>query len=137
MTSPNMATITASLERSLQNCTLNQTTSSDTPSGIGISSSSDSPGHHHNSTDATLDLHSQISLPYHWEQCLDLKVRFHYRYTQYLLSRSLFLFSYVLFIYLSLFQLALNSIAMIDLDCSITHLLFINYNLFIILNDVF
>ncbi|GMP82246.1 hypothetical protein CsSME_00036641 [Camellia sinensis var. sinensis] len=73
MTSPNMATITASLERSLQNCTLNQTTSSDTPSGIGISSSSDSPGHHHNSTDATLDLHSQISLPYHWEQCLDLK----------------------------------------------------------------
>ncbi|KAI7998701.1 hypothetical protein LOK49_LG10G00070 [Camellia lanceoleosa] len=73
MTSPNMATITASLERSLQNCSLNQTTSSDTPSGIGISSSSDSPGHHHNSTDATLDLHSQISLPYHWEQCLDLK----------------------------------------------------------------
>ncbi|XAR48226.1 hypothetical protein NMG60_11030976 [Bertholletia excelsa] len=76
MTAPNMATITASLERSLQNFSLNQSTTSSFSAGAGISSSSsDSPENHHlsNSSDATLELNSQASLPYHWEQCLDLK----------------------------------------------------------------
>ncbi|GFZ21079.1 hypothetical protein Acr_29g0002410 [Actinidia rufa] len=71
MTAPNMAAITASLERSLQNCSLNQTTTS----GRGGASSSDLTENRrsHDSSDATLELNSQISLPYHWEQCLDLK----------------------------------------------------------------
>ncbi|KAK2993603.1 hypothetical protein RJ640_030910 [Escallonia rubra] len=82
MTSPNMATITASLERSLQNCSLNhhRGKSGSNSSSIGSSGSgvgfgrSDSPENHLSSTsDATLELNSQISLPYHWEQCLDLK----------------------------------------------------------------
>ncbi|KAF3432332.1 hypothetical protein FNV43_RR27072 [Rhamnella rubrinervis] len=100
MAAPNMATITASLERSLQNCSLNhhRHNSSSTNSssggegsdrvGIGIgtarssSSTSSTPDdrpenhqHHHlsNNTDTALELNSHISLPYHWEQCLDLK----------------------------------------------------------------
>ncbi|KAL6969211.1 hypothetical protein U1Q18_028934 [Sarracenia purpurea var. burkii] len=87
MTAPNMATITASLERSLQNCSLNQSSTSNSGGGSGTatvtgtaagvaysSSSSDSTENQHsNYSDATLDLNSQISLPYHWEQCLDLK----------------------------------------------------------------
>ncbi|KAK9277309.1 hypothetical protein L1049_006849 [Liquidambar formosana] len=72
MTAPNMATITASLERSLQNCSLG---GDGAGGGIGIdrSSSSDVPENHLTNSDATLELNSQISLPYHWEQCLDLK----------------------------------------------------------------
>ncbi|GFY99930.1 hypothetical protein Acr_13g0013300 [Actinidia rufa] len=70
MTAPNMAAITASLERSLQNFSLNQTT---TTSGGASSSDSTENRLSHDSSDATLELNSQISLPYHWEQCLDLK----------------------------------------------------------------
>lgn len=82
MTAPNMAAITASLERSLQNCSINHhhhhhqsSSSSGSSSGLGFgrSATSDSPPEIHNSDDATLELNSQISLPYHWEQCLDLK----------------------------------------------------------------
>ncbi|XP_015902273.1 protein CURLY FLAG LEAF 1 [Ziziphus jujuba] len=92
MAAPNMATITASLERSLQNCSLNQHSSSNSSgeasSGLGIgigmaarssSSASSSPddnrpeNDHLPNTDTTLELNSHISLPYHWEQCLDLK----------------------------------------------------------------
>ncbi|XP_059656586.1 protein CURLY FLAG LEAF 1 [Cornus florida] len=75
MSAPNMATITASLERSLQNCSLNQSSISGSGGGFGSSSTSDSPENHHfsNSSDTALELNSQISLPYHWEQCLDLK----------------------------------------------------------------
>ncbi|CAK9155715.1 unnamed protein product [Ilex paraguariensis] len=84
MTGPNMATITASLERSLQNCSLNHhnhnssSSSSNSIAGVGRSAASDSPENHHgdlsnNSSDTALELNSQISLPYHWEQCLDLK----------------------------------------------------------------
>lgn len=110
-----MATITASLERSLQNCSLNQTTrsrrgSSGGRGGVGRSSSSDSPEiinqhlrHNNNNSNKNenqrrsrrvndesvahcsnaasssdenstfVELNSHVSLPYHWEQCLDLK----------------------------------------------------------------
>lgn len=61
-----MAAITASLERSLRNCSLNHTT----PAGSGFSSSSDAPD---NFSDTALELNSNVSLPFHWEQCLDLK----------------------------------------------------------------
>ncbi|XP_034680547.1 uncharacterized protein LOC117910524 [Vitis riparia] len=79
MTAPNMATITASLERSLQNCSLNHSSSnsgegSGVEDGIGISSTSDDASPENLShSDTTLELNSQMSLPYHWEQCLDLK----------------------------------------------------------------
>ncbi|AES77190.1 putative WW domain-containing protein [Medicago truncatula] len=86
-----MEAITASLERSLQNCSLNNNNQNEEGSatidvvagegrgggggGIGISSSSSSSDENHisNNSDATLELNSNISLPYHWEQCLDLK----------------------------------------------------------------
>ncbi|KAK4597513.1 hypothetical protein RGQ29_015154 [Quercus rubra] len=78
MTAPNMAAITASLERSLQNCSLNQQTRGGSGSGLarrqGVSSSSDeTPDNHVPNSDTALELNSNISLPYHWEQCLDLK----------------------------------------------------------------
>ncbi|MED6206187.1 hypothetical protein PIB30_024479 [Stylosanthes scabra] len=82
-----MEAITASLERSLQNCSLNSHShesrreegsatdaEADAEAGIGISSSSDDvPNNHISNSDTTLELNSHISLPYHWEQCLDLK----------------------------------------------------------------
>ncbi|KAL5096145.1 hypothetical protein RYX36_000472 [Vicia faba] len=91
-----MDAITASLERSLQNCSLNNnnhhhhqqngrtenegsaTTNAAAEGGgrsIGISSSSSDDNNHisNNNSDTTLELNSHISLPYHWEQCLDLK----------------------------------------------------------------
>lgn len=69
MTSSNMAAITASLERSLQSFSLNhhRSTTSTTAAGAGVGGSA-------TSSDATLELNSNIALPYHWEQCLDLKV---------------------------------------------------------------
>jgi ferric-dicitrate binding protein FerR (iron transport regulator) len=92
-----MEAITASLERSLQNCSLNNNNQQNgrrrrrkdnttdaaaaaaAAAGTRISStsSSSSDDHHHhisNSSDTALELNSHISLPYHWEQCLDLKV---------------------------------------------------------------
>lgn len=75
-----MATITESLERSLQNCSLNNHQRS-TSVNLGLSaeegtgrSSSSGENNLHN-TDTTLELNSHLSLPYHWEQCLDLKVK--------------------------------------------------------------
>ncbi|KVI05750.1 WW domain-containing protein, partial [Cynara cardunculus var. scolymus] len=65
-----MAAITASLQRSLESFSLNTTTTTTTTSGgegLGLSRC-------HHSSDATLELNSNITLPYHWEQCLDLKV---------------------------------------------------------------
>ncbi|KAL6188276.1 hypothetical protein ACLB2K_039669 [Fragaria x ananassa] len=98
MTAPNMATIAASLERSMQNCSLNhhrQTTignggngsqSSQGSSHVGMrgrssstSSTSDDAARqnqftpNNNNEDTALELNSNVSLPYHWEQCLDLK----------------------------------------------------------------
>jgi len=85
-----MEAITASLERSLQNCSLsndNHQSSREEGSdadaavapGLGISSTSDDvpdPDNNHiSNSDTTLELNSHISLPYHWEQCLDLKVQ--------------------------------------------------------------
>lgn len=75
-----MATMTESLERSLQNCSLNNHQRSTSVNlglsakeGTGRSSSSDENNLHN--TDTTLELNSHLSLPYHWEQCLDLKVK--------------------------------------------------------------
>ncbi|KAL7166466.1 hypothetical protein ACSBR2_037189 [Camellia fascicularis] len=76
MTAPNMAMITASLERSLQNCSLyennNIANDTDAGGGVGFSSSSSSSSssnsfenHFSNSHDAILDLNSHLSLPYH------------------------------------------------------------------------
>ncbi|XP_030527622.1 uncharacterized protein LOC115738947 [Rhodamnia argentea] len=79
MRAPNMAAITASLEQSLQNCSLNRHrdgVAASSADGIGRSSSSDdlTPStHNHRHDEAALELNSHISLPYHWEQCLDLK----------------------------------------------------------------
>lgn len=79
MTAPNMAAITASLERSLQSFSLNHHSNNPTatatgPDGLGFGRSSDIRCHPSpNSSDATLELNSNITLPYHWEQCLDLK----------------------------------------------------------------
>ncbi|CAN6726863.1 unnamed protein product [Malus baccata var. baccata] len=93
MTAPNMATIAASLERSLQNCSLNNQQSEHhnrrsgnvTVDGEGQGSSvtdgllaamgmqGRSPSSTSSTSDATLELNSHVSLPYHWEQCLDLK----------------------------------------------------------------
>ncbi|KAL8138165.1 hypothetical protein V2J09_004166 [Rumex salicifolius] len=90
--SPNMAT----LERSLRNCSLNHTSSI---AGLSRSnSSSDAPDFDQlrparyqpcqlldlssassettTTTTTLVDLNSHVSLPYHWEQCLDLQVRF-------------------------------------------------------------
>ncbi|KAK9120180.1 hypothetical protein Scep_018273 [Stephania cephalantha] len=80
--SSNMTTISA-LERSLQNCSLSR--SSTSSNGSGSTRNIDGLDHHHhhhqhqsNSTaitnrDAALELNSEISLPYQWEQCLDLE----------------------------------------------------------------
>ncbi|XVF66703.1 hypothetical protein PTKIN_Ptkin10aG0058700 [Pterospermum kingtungense] len=79
MTAPNMETITASLERSLQNCSLNHERRSSSVNGaeegiIGRSSTSDDSNNLPNTvSDTSLNLNSDLSLPYHWEQCLDLK----------------------------------------------------------------
>ncbi|KAL4589449.1 hypothetical protein LXL04_002356 [Taraxacum kok-saghyz] len=76
MTAPNTAAITASLERSLQSFSLNNQSSIGVSgregSGIDRSSSSSESQNNRstNSSDATLELNSNITLPYHWEQCL-------------------------------------------------------------------
>ncbi|KAL2519750.1 WW/Rsp5/WWP [Abeliophyllum distichum] len=93
---PNMATVTASIERSLQNCSLNhqQIISSSSSSsssinsavsigggggvesGYGGSATSDSVENHHfsNPLDSmTIELNSEIPLPDYWEQFLDLQ----------------------------------------------------------------
>ncbi|KAH7511250.1 hypothetical protein JRO89_XSUnG0216100 [Xanthoceras sorbifolium] len=74
-----MAAITKSLERSLQNCSLNNHRRNGGGVGAGISleedigRSSSSDDNNLQSTDTALELNSHVSLPYHWEQCLDLK----------------------------------------------------------------
>ncbi|KAL0357711.1 UNVERIFIED_CONTAM: hypothetical protein Scaly_1456800 [Sesamum calycinum] len=75
MATPNMATITASLERSLQNCSLNHQHSSSSSSSSTSSTAAHGPDSPQNlAADApSLELNSQASLPFHWEQCLDLK----------------------------------------------------------------
>ncbi|GMH27397.1 hypothetical protein Nepgr_029240 [Nepenthes gracilis] len=84
MSAPNMATLTESLERSLKSCSLNQSSTA-ADGGLGQSSSSNAPrdrpprfnsdsNSNSSFSDTTLvELNSHISLPYHWQQCLDLK----------------------------------------------------------------
>ncbi|KAF9622402.1 hypothetical protein IFM89_031205 [Coptis chinensis] len=71
MEAPDMASITA-LERSLQNCSLNNRTRSN-GSGGGFRSGITSNTPENLSSSTSLELNSHVSLPYHWEQCLDLK----------------------------------------------------------------
>ncbi|CAL0324246.1 unnamed protein product [Lupinus luteus] len=62
---------TDSLERSLQNCSLNnnhpEKEEEEEDDDVLIVEN------HVSNSDTTLDLNSHLSLPYHWEQCLDLK----------------------------------------------------------------
>ncbi|CAA0816725.1 Unknown protein [Striga hermonthica] len=73
-----MATITASLERSLQNCSLNnhhhhpQSSSSSSSAGGGGGAEA-AHGPPNLSASPALELNSEASLPFNWEQCLDLK----------------------------------------------------------------
>ncbi|KAG9139595.1 hypothetical protein Leryth_016365 [Lithospermum erythrorhizon] len=88
MATPNMSTITDSLERDLQNFSLkndhhprNSNCSSSSSNdggnvGAGEISSSDLIKNHHHDDDTSetaYELNSHIRMPYHWEQCLDLK----------------------------------------------------------------
>ncbi|PPD94791.1 hypothetical protein GOBAR_DD08184 [Gossypium barbadense] len=72
-----MATITESLERSLQNFSLNHERSNEGGAEEGIIGRSSTSGDNNNLpntvSDTSLELNSHLSLPYHWEQCLDLK----------------------------------------------------------------
>ncbi|CAE6027346.1 unnamed protein product [Arabidopsis arenosa] len=69
MKAPNMETITESLEKSMQNFSLNDRRRRVVGDGFGRSSSNE----HTPISDRTLELNSHLSLPCHWEQCLDLK----------------------------------------------------------------
>ncbi|XP_010540429.1 PREDICTED: uncharacterized protein LOC104814203 [Tarenaya hassleriana] len=76
MTAPDMAAITESLERSMQNCSLSNRRRIDAGGGESSTSFdniSATTDEHIPVSDRTLELNSHISLPCHWEQCLDLK----------------------------------------------------------------
>ncbi|KAF8050169.1 hypothetical protein N665_2033s0007 [Sinapis alba] len=71
MKAPNMETITKSLEKSMQNISLK-----DRRRRVGRSeSTTEESSNEHISpvSERTLELNSHLSLPCHWEQCLDLK----------------------------------------------------------------
>ncbi|KAK4789175.1 hypothetical protein SAY86_020494 [Trapa natans] len=68
-----MATITASLERSLQDFSLNHHGGVGGTGAAGFGRSLSSDDHLSNKPNTTLELNSHIFLPYHWEQCLDLQ----------------------------------------------------------------
>lgn len=88
MTTPNMATITAALERSLQNCSLSSSPSS--------AHSPRPPNQRHDETPASsLELNSHLALPYEWEQCLDLKVARNAHLS--LINATLFFFWWLVF----------------------------------------
>ncbi|XP_038880672.1 uncharacterized protein LOC120072288 [Benincasa hispida] len=71
----NMGTITEALECSLKKCSLShhQTHHQQQPVSSSDSSSNNKNASSIHQTTTTLDLNSHLSLPYHWEQCLDLK----------------------------------------------------------------
>ncbi|KAE8736374.1 hypothetical protein F3Y22_tig00000002pilonHSYRG00152 [Hibiscus syriacus] len=81
MTAPNMATITESLEKSLQNCYLNHERGGGSNGGGAaaaeegiIGRRSEDDNNLSNTVSGTsLELNSHLSLPYLCEQCLDLK----------------------------------------------------------------
>lgn len=71
MAALDMDTVSKYLERSMQNCSLsNQIMSFE--DGFGVTDESE--GDHIPIIDRTLELNSHIPVPYHLEQCLDLKV---------------------------------------------------------------
>lgn len=75
MKAPNMETITKSLEKSMQNISLK-----DRRRRVGRSAATMEERineHIPPISDRTLELNSHLSLPCHWEQCLDLKVNKH------------------------------------------------------------
>lgn len=59
----------ASLEQSFQNCSLNRSSSP----RLGRAEDNDEEEDLTSNTNTALELNSHISLPYQWEQCLDLK----------------------------------------------------------------
>ncbi|KAL5717437.1 hypothetical protein ACHQM5_010437 [Ranunculus cassubicifolius] len=69
MEAPNMASMSA-LEKSFQNCSLNRSTS---PRSHRASDSTEDDEDDTIVSNTSLELNSHISLPYQWEQCLDLK----------------------------------------------------------------
>lgn len=74
-----MKTITESLEKSMKNFSLNERRRR-IGDGFARSSTMKEESNEHTPppiSDTTLELNSHISLPCHWEQCLDLKVRKH------------------------------------------------------------
>ncbi|KAK6930759.1 hypothetical protein RJ641_002552 [Dillenia turbinata] len=76
MTPPNMATNTEPLERSLlEKCTIKEKSEDAAVDlgGVGDSATSDSPENNLLLSQKTVELNSEIPLPYFWEQCLDLK----------------------------------------------------------------
>jgi hypothetical protein len=83
MTAPNIEMIASSL----RNCSLNYQNTPDSPSSPSSSSSSTSSSYHTNyatgaqppptpsmTGDLTVELNSDVALPFHWEQCLDIRV---------------------------------------------------------------
>lgn len=87
MKAPNMETITESLEKSMQNFSLNDRRRRVVGDGFGRSSSNE----HTPISDRTLELNSHLSLPSHWEQCLDLKVNNKWEIHLYIISSFIFL----------------------------------------------
>ncbi|KAE8716190.1 hypothetical protein F3Y22_tig00110156pilonHSYRG00542 [Hibiscus syriacus] len=78
MTAPNMVTITESLERSLKKCSLNHERGGGSDGGGAAADEEGRRSEDDNSlsktfSDTSLELNSHLSLPHHWEQCLDLK----------------------------------------------------------------
>ncbi|GMH15095.1 hypothetical protein Nepgr_016936 [Nepenthes gracilis] len=83
VTAPAMATLAESVEIALQNCSLSHHSGgSIAGGGLGPSSSPDVQGHHPSVANSNsscsvsttlLELNSHVSLPFPWEQCLDLK----------------------------------------------------------------
>ncbi|CAA7025141.1 unnamed protein product [Microthlaspi erraticum] len=74
MKAPNMETITKSLEKSMENFSLSDRRRK-VRDGFERSSSTMEESNEHIPpiSDRTLELNSHLSLPCHWEQCLDLK----------------------------------------------------------------
>ncbi|XP_010538158.1 PREDICTED: uncharacterized protein LOC104812600 [Tarenaya hassleriana] len=80
MMAPDMATIIESLERSMRNCSLSNRErrvggeeEDEEESSISDDNINAMTEEHIPISDRTLELGSHVSLPCHWEQCLDLK----------------------------------------------------------------
>ncbi|CAH8389347.1 unnamed protein product [Eruca vesicaria subsp. sativa] len=73
MKAPNMETITKSLEKSMQNFSLSDRRRRGGDRFGRSLTTEESNEHVPPISDRTLELNSHLSLPCHWEQCLDLK----------------------------------------------------------------